>query len=167
MAAAGVVHLEEYLRTSYEGPDREFVHGQIVERAMPQYQHGRIQKKLCVVFDRIEQQFRIFACPELRALIAPGIVRVPDLSVFADQEPTTNPVVDRPLVVAEIASPDDRISQVLEKLEEYQTVGIPHIWFIDPAHQAFYVYNATGLQRVRCFELPAYGLTIRPADLEL
>jgi Uma2 family endonuclease len=56
---------------------------------------------------------------------------------------------------------------VLEKLEEYQEAGIPHIWFIDPEHRAFYVYNASGLQRVQAFELPAYGLTIRPADLEL
>ena len=167
MAAANVICLADYLRTSYEGPDPEFVHGRLVERFGASYQHGRVKQRLCVIFHPLEAQFPLFACPELRTQVAPGIVRVPDLAVFAGHEPVTNPVSERPLVVVEIASPEDRISQVLEKLEEYQTSGIPHIWFIDPGHQAFYAYNATGLHRVSAFELPAYGLAIHPSDLDL
>lgn len=167
MAAASVIRLEDYLRTSYEGPDPEFVHGRLVERCGASYQHGRVKQRLCVVFHQLEAKHRLFSCPELRTQVAPGIVRVPDLAVFAGNEPVTNPVSEKPLVVVEIASPEDRISQVLEKLEEYQTAGIPHIWFIDPEHRAFYAYNATGLQRADAFRLSSYCLAIQPADLDL
>jgi Uma2 family endonuclease len=36
---------EEYLRTSFEGVDREYVDREIVERPMPTYDHGEIQAR--------------------------------------------------------------------------------------------------------------------------
>jgi hypothetical protein len=36
----------EYLSTSFENPDREYVHGEIVERGTPDYSHGRMQVEL-------------------------------------------------------------------------------------------------------------------------
>lgn len=167
MAATSIVRLEDYLKTSYENPDPEFVHGQIIERATPPYLHARIQKRLAAIFDRLEERLPLFACTELRILVAPGIVRVPDLTVFSGQEPTSNPVSEKPLVAVEVSSPDDRISAVLEKLEEYRAADIEHIWFIDPAQKSFYVYSAAGLQRADAFRLSAYGLEIRPADVYL
>jgi Uma2 family endonuclease len=32
-----------------------------------------------------------------------------------------------PLIVVEILSPDDRLTEVREKLEEYRAWGVPHV----------------------------------------
>lgn len=162
-----MIRVEDYLKTSYENPDPEFVHGHVLERSQPLYQHARIQKRLAAIFDRLEERFALFTCTGLRILVAPGIVRVPDVTVFSGQEPASNPVSEKPLVVVEVSSPDDRISAVLEKLEEYRAADIKHIWFVDPAQKSFFLYSAAGLQRAEAFRLSAYGLEIRPADVYL
>ena len=43
---------EQYLRMTFEH-DAEFVHGEIVERAMPDYIHSRIQVLLAALFESL------------------------------------------------------------------------------------------------------------------
>ena len=71
------------------------------------------------------------------------------------------------MVAIEIASPDDRLTETLKKLEEYRDWGVEHIWLIDPIEKKFYQYDATGLRPVHHFELPQYNFTITLADLSL
>jgi Uma2 family endonuclease len=47
-----------------------------------------------------------------------------------------------PLVAIEILSPDDRLIEVRQKLEEYQAWGVPHIWLIDPRSHRFYTCDS-------------------------
>ena len=49
MATTHLVSVEEYLRTTYE-PDAEYVEGRIVQRTVPQYDHGRLQAQLTAYF---------------------------------------------------------------------------------------------------------------------
>ena len=50
MATKPLVSAEEYLRTSFDGPDREYVDGEIVERNVGENQHSKAQGRLIEVF---------------------------------------------------------------------------------------------------------------------
>ena len=41
MSTKSAVGIEEYLRTSFEGLDREYVDGEIVERPLPDQLHSK------------------------------------------------------------------------------------------------------------------------------
>jgi Uma2 family endonuclease len=49
----------------------------------------------------------------------------------------------------EILSEDDRMSQMIERLEEYEKKGVPNIWVIDPRLKMMSVYSQGALQEIR------------------
>jgi Uma2 family endonuclease len=158
------VTAEQYLGMTFEH-DAEFVHGEIVERSMPDYIHARIQVLLAFLFEKLKRSHGLYACAELRVRVAPALVRIPDICVFAGQQPQ-QPVPDTPpLVTIEILSKDDRHSNLMQKLEEYRVWGVPHIWVVDPMTKQFSVHTELGLQRVSSLSLPDYPFQLTPADL--
>src|ERR1700680_3382818 len=103
---------EQYLRMTFEN-DAEFVRGEIFERAMPDYIHGRTQGLLGVPFERLRRAHGLLACAELRMQVAPGMYRIADVAVFT--EPPQKPVPDTPpLIAIEILSKDDRHSDLMQ-----------------------------------------------------
>ena len=46
MTANTLISKEEYLRTSFENPEPDYVDGELVARSMPNYLHRRIQARL-------------------------------------------------------------------------------------------------------------------------
>ncbi len=168
MAAHTLVAPEDYLKGSFDGPDREYVEGELLERGMPTYLHGKIQALLCILFGTLLKRYTIFIATEVRHAITPQhLYRIPDVAIFADQEPT-QPVPDHPpLIAIEIASPDDRLSETLKKFEEYRHWGVAHIWLIDPVEKRLYSYDATGLHPVPTLQLPRYEFAISLTDLGL
>jgi hypothetical protein len=84
MPARLQVSPEEYLATAFKGTDREYVRGEIVERSMPNHVHGKMQLKLGA---RFLQYDGLFPCSETRMWLAPDLIRIPDLAVFANVEP--------------------------------------------------------------------------------
>ena len=150
----------EYLSMSFDGLDREYVRGEIVERSMPDYPHGKTQAALGFFFGRLRVSHRLFACSETRMRLAPDLYRIPDVAVFAESEPDESVPSRPPLVVIEIISPDDRFSEVLEKLAEYHQWGVPHIWVVDPHRRTLAAYDAGALLRVSRLTLPDYPLEL-------
>ena len=124
--------LAEYLSTSFEGTDREYVRGKIIERSMPDYPHGRMQAELAHPFRHLRDSHHLFVCSGTRMRLAPDLYRIADIAVFAGTEPDESVPSRPPLLVVEIISPDDRYSEVLEKLAEYRQWGVSHIWVVDP-----------------------------------
>ena len=95
--------------------------------------------------------------------LGPDLYRIPDLAVFAGEEPEHVP--DRPpLLVIEIVSPDDRFSYIDEKLAEYRAWGVPNIWVIDPHRRTLHSYESGALRRVDALKLPGYPVEVS-ADL--
>ena len=119
MAAHAQISVEEYLRTSYDGPDREYLDGEIVERGMPNLRHSKAQKRLMMWFIGMEEKLSLHCFAELRLRIRERRYRVVDLAVFQG-EPAEDVPSPPPLVAIEILSPDDRFAEVLSKLEEYR-----------------------------------------------
>lgn len=168
MATLALIAPAEYLAMSFDGLDREYVEGELVERGMPTYLHSKVQALLCILFGTLIKRYPLFIATEVRlAVRQEHLYRIPDVAVFAGQEPKEPVPQTPPLVSIEIALPDDRLTETLKKFAEYRNWGIAHIWLIEPIEKQFYTYDATGLHLVPTLELPQYAFAITLADLGL
>jgi Uma2 family endonuclease len=70
-----------------------------------------------------------------------------------------------PFVCVGIFSRDDRAVDLLEKLDEYTAMGVPHIWVIDPRARQSFTYVASSLQRVTGPSLNAGHISIPLAEV--
>jgi Uma2 family endonuclease len=157
------VRAEDYLRMTFEH-DAEFVHGEIVERSMPDEIHSAIQFLILLDFGSLLPAFPVYPRPEIRMRLAEDSYRVADVALFAGSHPPPVPDVP-PLVVVEILSKDDRYVDLMEKLEEYRKWDVLHIWVIDPSAQKFSIYSELGLHNVSSLALPEYSFQLTPAGL--
>ena len=154
---------EQYLRMTFEH-DAEFVRGEIVERAMPDYIHGRLQALILSRFEASRPVHGLRACSEVRMQIEADVYRIPDVAVFNNA--SQKPVPDTPpLIVIEILSKDDRHTDLMQKLDEYRAWGVANIWVVDPIAKRFSVYTELGLQNISSLALANYAFELTPAAL--
>jgi Uma2 family endonuclease len=152
--------VEQYLAMHFGEREPEFVHGELRERSMPTWPHGRLQALLVTRLNQIG-----FGGVEVRMRLAADLFRIPDLAVFKGSPPAEQVPSSPPFIVVEITSPDDRHQDLLEKLEEYRVWGVPHIWVVEPELKKFYVYTTAGLTQVTQFELLESGFRVTAAEL--
>lgn len=165
MATRTQVSLDEYLATSFPELDREYVHGEIVERSMPIYIHGEIQAGFCGYFYPFRRSHAFFACTEVRMRAAQDVVRIPDMAVFAGERPLEPVPRTPPFIVAEILSPDDRWPDIKARLADFEAWGVPHLWVVDPQREQLLTYRNGVFTIVETFTLPGYPIEIRYSDL--
>lgn len=164
-AAAAVITVKDYLGMSFDGPDAEYVDGEIVERPMNDLPHVRIQQRLAEVFGPLRKQRGIEPGPELRVLVAKTRIRIPDYIVFRELQTEKTPSSPA-LLVVEVVSPSEPYSALIRKLEDYRAWGAEHIWVIDPELKRLSVYrNGGDLLHVEQLELPELGVVVTAADL--
>ena len=149
------VPLEVYLNTSWE-PDAEYVDGVIEERPMGEYDHSSWQHAIELWFAQHAKEWNIRVRPELRVQVSPYKFRVPDVTVLDRNQAIEQIITRPPIAVIEILSPEDAISRMLQKLREYQQMGIQTILILDPASEEHYRFSAFGMTPLteRVFELP-------------
>ena len=167
MAAGTLVSLEEYLATSYD-PDVEYVDGELVERNVGDWLHSWVQSNL---IHALRSKYpSLFPTPELRSRTQTTRYRLPDVSVLLNK-PQSRFLLDAAFIAIEILSQDDRMSQVLEKLAEYEAAGVRHIWLVDPRLKTMSVYSGRTLAAVDRLEAGDIVLTAekcsRTADLPI
>ncbi len=155
-----LVPLAEYLATSYD-PDVEYVDGAIVERNVGEWLHSLIQSNLIYALSR--KYPHLFAVPELRSRTRETRYRLPDVSVLL-HVPETRFLLEAAHIAIEILSEDDRMTQVLEKLAEYEAAGIAHIWLVEPRLELLSVYSGGSLNRVERLTTPE-GIELTPEDV--
>jgi Uma2 family endonuclease len=157
-AVSTQVPLEVYLRSSGYEPDAEYVDGKIEERPMGEFDHAAWQLAIIKWFLRHEEEWNIDVLPELRVQAAPTRFRVPDVTVLDRSLPVEQIITHPPIAVFEVLSPEDTLSRLKRKLEDYRTMGIPHIWVIDPEDGSFSRYEDSQLNRREFFSDPARGI---------
>jgi Uma2 family endonuclease len=163
-AAAAIITLDDYLRMSFDGPDAEYVDGEVVERAMPKLPHSEVQQALAETFGPLRKTAGIVAGPEIRVRVGKRTIRVPDYSVFRSR-PADDVPSEPALLVVEVISPSDSHSALIRKLEDYRAWGAENIWVIDPELRRLSVFRAEGLIHVEHFELQELGVTLGPDEL--
>jgi Uma2 family endonuclease len=130
MATTTHIPLSEYLRTSYR-PDREYVDGEVRERNVGKFEHARIQALLTIWFGNHEREWGNIVMTGQRIQVTESRVRIPDL-VVTTAGPQPDTLVDPPLLVIEILSPDDSYSDTQERAQDYREMGVETVWIIDP-----------------------------------
>lgn len=165
MATTVHVPIEQYFETIDRKPTTEYVGGELVQRALPSYTHGKTQVSFATVFRNAGRRHPLFACTETHMRIGPTTVRIPDVAVFVGAEPA-EPIPSEPAgVVVEILSPSDSWSDVMSRFRELHEWGVRHIWLADPEARAFYVYDGGDVKLAQKLELPEYGVSIGPDDV--
>ena len=132
------VSIEEYLHTVYK-PDCDYVDGEIEERAVGEYDHATWQTALIMFFSPRQKEWGVRVLPELRVRVAPRRVRIPDVCLLSRTAPIEQVITHPPLAVFEILSPEDRMVRVLERLADFEGVGVGAIWVIDPQRSIYYL----------------------------
>jgi Uma2 family endonuclease len=130
MATVLHIPIDEYLRLSFR-PDREYVNGEIRERNVGKWEHARVQALLAAWFVNHEKEWGTASSTEQRMRVAEGRIRVPDLVVLA-ASPQPDVLIEPPLLVVEILSPDDTYSETQERVEDYRAMGVETVWIVDP-----------------------------------
>lgn len=164
MGTKTLMNVDDYLHTSFDGADREYLDGEVVERNMGNKSHGKIQLRLGSVLQTFEKRTGIFVVVEVRQKVTATRYRIPDVAIFA-QEPAEELPSGSPLVAIEILSPDDRIGYIIPKLEEYRQWGVRHIWIADPEDRKLFTYGDAGLHEGNELRLPEYEITIAYTDI--
>jgi Uma2 family endonuclease len=131
MPGRQLVSEEEYLHTSYK-PDCEYVDGEVVERNAAELGHSKLQRLLIFYFCRKQKLWQIHVFPEIRIQLRAGLYRIPDIAIFAGQEPEEQVPTTPPLIWIENLSPDDRPLRINRKVRELLECGVPYVWVIDP-----------------------------------
>lgn len=131
MATATVISMAEYLGTTYR-PDREYVDGDVRERNVGKWDHARLQTLLAVLLsNRYEAELGVLAAVEWRVQVSSTRVRIPNVVlVLAGPQPEV--LVEPPLLVVEILSPDDSYSDTQQRAQDYLRMGVGTIWILDP-----------------------------------
>lgn len=78
------------------------------------------------------KEFGIQVFPEQRVQVSPTRFRVPDVCVVKG-EATEQIFRMPPFICIEIMSPDDRFSEMQERVQDYLSFGVPYVWILDPA----------------------------------
>ena len=155
MATAALVSVEEYLATPYK-PACDYVDGVLYQKSMPTRKHGSIQMRLGQLINTGFPSFD--AESEVTVQIRTGKYLVPDLIVqHRDRIQDPYPTVPVHLCV-EILSPDDRLSQVLAKCEDYHDWGVETVWIVDPENPRAWEFR----KGQRPVEVPLTGSLTAP-----
>jgi Uma2 family endonuclease len=147
MKTRTLIPVEEYLSTVYR-PDCDYVEGEVLERNLGERDHSYIQVALAAYFFARRKALNIEVFTEQRVQVLPNRFRIPDLCVVlggTKEKIFTIP----PFLCVEILSPEDRMSRVQDRIDDYFAMGVPNVWVVDPARRCAYYATASGdLHRV-------------------
>jgi hypothetical protein len=118
------------------------------------------------------------AAEELRAWVAKeiGALARPDDLRFTEMLPKTRSGKIMRRLLRELATTgeikgdtttleEDRMTDVLEKLADYQLMGIPAIWLIEPKKPTYYLYSSGQLTPTAIFELPGTDFKVAMSEI--
>jgi Uma2 family endonuclease len=158
MATTTQLTVDQYLKMHFEDLEPEFVHGDLIERAMPTSIHAWLTHLLSMRLHGAG-----FCLVGVRCQLAEDVIRIPDLAVFSTF-PKRVPA-SPPSIVVEITSPDDRHEELLRKLDQYRAWGVEHIWVVTPELKKLHVYDSRGLTEMSQFELTDANIRIAADEL--
>lgn len=166
MLAKTHIGVEEYLGLVPDdrlAPD--YVDGEVVERALPTPIHAQIQALISALFVRLADRAPVIPMSELRIRIEPRRFRVVDVAVYLGSAPEGRYGTAPAFVAIEIVSPDDRYTELTQRLEDYRRWGVPHVWLVDPETKRLYEYSEAGLLQHTALRLPEFDFELSAAEL--
>jgi Uma2 family endonuclease len=128
----------------------ELIEGRLICMSPTGYSHGRTELKLGKILDQFVEQHKL------------GRVFVGEVGIYTHRDPDTVRGADvayvskdrlaqvksesyfdvAPELIVEVLSPGDPWSELMEKLDEYFTIGVQMVWIADPKRQQIFVYHS-------------------------
>ena len=146
MATGSLVSVHEYLSTSYR-PDCDYVDGVVLERNLGEKNHSQLQSAIWLYYHLRRQQWGLWGFVELRVQVSATRFRVPDVCL-ALGNPPEQIISTPPFICIEILSPDDRLSEMRQRVEDYLAFGVSYVWILDPATRQAWRCTSNGMQEV-------------------
>lgn len=147
--STGLLTGHELLRMPHLNPC-ELVNGRLVPMTPTNAEHGRIELNVGAALRAFVrwQNLGSVLVGEVGVFTrrSPDTLRAPDV-LFLSHERDAGRTRRRgfldvaPELVVEILSPDDRLSEVHQKLGEYFAIGVRLVWVMDPAARTVRVYR--------------------------
>jgi Uma2 family endonuclease len=133
MATSPHMSIAEYLNSDYD-PDLEYVDGQLVERNVGKWEHGRIQALLTIWFGQHEDEWKVQTATDIRTRVGWTRVRLPDVLLvgLAAQPPV---IEEAPVLAVEILSDGDTLAATKKKCSEYIDMGAKGVSIINPLNR--------------------------------
>jgi Uma2 family endonuclease len=138
MATATLTPVEEYLRSSWD-PDREYLDGMVLERNWGELPHSYLQ----TIFWSIFRARGLHAFVELRTQVKQRRFRIPDVLAMRET-PKSRFIGTPPFIAVEILSPEDQVSALGDKIDDYLDFGVPNIWVVDPSRRTISRWSREG-----------------------
>jgi Uma2 family endonuclease len=135
-----LLSIEEYLKTVYR-PDCDFVDGELEERNVGEHDHNRIQLFLGIWFHSHEKTWNIEVIPEQRTRVSKSRVRIPDVCLVSRDISVEQVTVNPQILCIEVLSPEDRLSRMTKRMDDFAAMGVPNLWIIDPQQRIGYIYT--------------------------
>ncbi len=132
----------------------EVIDGELVQKAMPSWSHGRTQTRLggrlSDPYDRPPGRRGPggwWLVTEVEIELEAHQVYRPDISGWRRERlptpPAEIPVRVRPDWICEILSPTNASNDTVKKLRTYHRCQVPHYWILDPQHETLTVLRWT------------------------
>ncbi|MGA2149968.1 MAG: Uma2 family endonuclease [Bryobacteraceae bacterium] len=148
MATGSLVSIQEYLTSAFS-PDCDYVDGVIEERNLGERDHARLQGAIFAYLYARRKEWGIHVYPEMRVQVSATRFRVPDVCVVAGPEPAEQIFRTPPFICIEVLSPDDRLTRMQERVDDYIAFGVPYIWILNPENCKAYRCTAEGMLEVK------------------
>lgn len=142
------VSVHQYLHTVYE-PDCDYVDGILLDRYIGEKDHSKAQGDILLYLHERRKLWNIFAIQEQRVQVSPTRFRVPDICVLAGPEPDEQIFTHPPFLCIEILSPEDRMSRMQVKIDDYLRFGVQYVWVVDPQTRKAWIYTPGIMREVR------------------
>lgn len=159
--------MEEYLHTSFDGADCDYVDGEVIERNMGELPHAQLQGRLIQLLLPLAEALRLQVLPEIRIQTRPTRFRVADIAVWRAGDIGQRIPTVPPFLVVEILSAEDRLVRLQPKIQEYLAYGVQWVWVIDPDERRALSYSPANQGGTLVEELRTYDpdIAIPLADL--
>lgn len=166
-ANPNLISVQEYLTADYE-VDYDYVDGVLEDRNVGERTHSLLIGLLTVYLGSQKKQLGVQVLPDVRVQVSATRYRVPDLVLAAADE--TDEILQKPpLLCIEVLSPEDRLSRIRVRVQDYHTMGVPDAWIIDPITNDCYQSTRAGdffLAKDGVLTALDGRLSLRLADLE-
>src|SRR5260370_41306428 len=115
MSTKVLMDVNEYLHTSFEGSDCEFLDGEVVQRNMGELPHGDIQGNIYSLLRRFRSTLCIQVVPEIRIQIHPRPYRVADIAVWRNDYFGTGIPTVRPIRQGDCRPSEDPVGRTVHR----------------------------------------------------
>ncbi len=159
-----LIPLEEYLHTSYH-PDCDWIDGKVMERNVGEGKLSNVQGFFIRFLGNHAQQWRIRVWPEQRVQVAATRFRIPGICATRRVAPFEEIIRTPPLLCIEVLSPDDRMSDTQEKVDDYLKMGVEVVWVVDPRRRMAFQTDGRSLQPVAMLTVPGSAITVEVAEV--